>query len=328
VTTYPEPILDAPPVLRGDGEVLRVLLRRAASGSRADGNRIALVVSGGGMRAAYAGGMAHALEDAGLGGCFDVVYGSSAGAYIGASLLLGCGRGAGHIFFEDLACRAFIDPRRIGTRRPVVSLNHLIDHVLVHSKPMEWERLAASPVPLRVVATSADDLRPHTLEPATPREWKAALRATASIPLLAGPPVELHGRRWMDGSVAEPVPVLRALRDGATHVLVLLNRTGAELHQADPGTGAARWARALDRLAPGLGLIAQESRRHGPALAVLDDAAHPSRGDAHLLALTPEHDLGVHGLTIDVPRVAGATAAGYAAVAAALARIRVPARRS
>ena len=140
--------------------------------------------------------------------------------------------------------------------------------------------------------------------------------------------VELHGRRWMDGSVAEPVPVLRALRDGATHVLVLLNRTGTELRQADPGTGSGRWARALDRLAPGLGLITQESRRHGPALAVLDDAAHPSRGDAHLLALTPEHDLDVHGLTIDVPRVAGASAAGYATVAAALARMRIPAQRS
>lgn len=328
VTTHPIPILDAPTAHRGDGEVLRVLQRRAATGSRADGNRVALVISGGGMRAAYAGGMAHALEDAGLGDCFDVIYGASAGAYIGASLLLGCGHGAGHIFFEDLACRAFIDPRRLGTRRPVVSLSHLIDNVLVYSKPMDWERLAASPVPLRVVATAADDLRPHALDPATPHEWKVALRATAAIPLLAGPPVEFHGRRWMDGSVAEPVPVLRALRDGATHVLVLLNRTGTELRRSGPAPGSGRWARTLDRLAPGLGLISQESLRHGPALAVLDDVTHPSRGDANLLALSPEHDLDVHGLTIDVPRVAGAAAAGYATVAAALARMRIPAQRS
>ncbi len=324
MTAQPEPVLDALPGLPGDDEVLRALVRRRDRGDRADGRRIALVVSGGGMRGAYAGGMAHALDDAGLGGCFDVVYGSSAGAYIGAALLLGDGRGSAHIFFEDMACRAFIDPRRLSSTfrgRPMVSLDHLLDHVMVVSKPMPWDRLRDSPVPLRVVATAADDLSPHVLEPRTAEEWKLALRATAAIPLLAGPAVELHGRRWIDGSVSEPLPVLRALRDGATHVLALLNRTGPELRRADPGAGPARWARALDRLAPGLGSIAQESSRHGPVLTVLDDAAHPSRGGAHLLALVPGRDVGIQGLTIDVGRVELATRVGYETLAAALRRV-------
>jgi predicted patatin/cPLA2 family phospholipase len=306
----------APPDLPGDPEVLRALARRrdtgqCDTGERADGHRIALVVAGGGMRGAYAGGMAHALDDAGLGGCFDVVYGSSAGAYIGAALLVGDGRGAAHIFFEDMACRAFADPRRAG-RAPVVSLDHLLDHIMAVSKPMPWERLAD--VPLRVVATAADDLTAHVLEPRTPAEWKLALRATAAIPVVAGPAVELHGRRWIDGSVAEPLPVLRAVRDGATHVLALLNRTVPELRRADPGTGPARWARALDRLAPGLGSIAQESSRHGPVLAVLEDAGHPDRAGVHLLAVTPAVDEGVRGLTTDPVRVRRAAEAGYAAL--------------
>ena len=307
------------PVLPGDDEVLRALLRRRDSGSRADGNRIALAVSGGGMRGAYAGGMVHALDEAGLGDWFDVVYGSSAGAYVGAGLLLGNGRGSAHIFFEDMASRAFIDPRRF-PRRPLVSLDHLLDDVLVHSKPLHWDRLRDSPVPLRVVATAADDLQPHVLEPATAAEWKLALRATASIPLLAGPPVELHGRHWIDGSVTEPLPVLRALRDGATHVLALFTRADSELRRR-VATGPARWARALDRIAPGLGMMAQETHRHAPVLAVLDDAAHPSREGAHLLALVPGRDVGVRGLTTDVLRVHQAAKEGYAAVTAALRRI-------
>jgi predicted patatin/cPLA2 family phospholipase len=305
--------------LAGDDEVLRALLRRRAAGGRADGNRIALAVSGGGMRGAYAGGMVHALTDAGLAPYFDVVYGSPAGAFVGAGLLLGSGRGSAAIFYEDMACREFIDPRRF-PRRPLVSLDHLLDDVLVHSKPLDWEQLRDSPVPLRVVATALDDLAPHVLEPATSAEWKLALRATASIPLLAGPAVELHGRRWIDGSVGEPLPVLRALADGATHVLALFTRAESELRRGDPG-GPAGWARALDRLAPGLGHMAQESRRHAPVLAVLDDAAHPSRGDAHLLALLPERDEGVRGLTTDVARVERAAQAGYSAVVTALARV-------
>jgi len=199
-------------VLAGDVEVLRALIRRRDGGTPRggrwdDGHRIAAVVGGGGMRGAYTGGMAHALHDAGLEPFFDVVYGSSAGAYVGAALVLGDGCGAGRIFHEDMACRAFADPRRLGTRRPVVSLDHLIDEIMVSAKPMPWERLHDATVSLRVIATAVDDLTPHVLEPRTVAEWRAALRATATIPYLAGPAVELHGRRWIDGSVSEPLPV-------------------------------------------------------------------------------------------------------------------------
>ncbi|WP_219412822.1 patatin-like phospholipase family protein [Pseudonocardia nigra] len=322
MTALPEPVPDAAPALPGDDEVLRALLRRRDGDGRADGHRIALVVGGGGMRGAYSGGMVHALQDAGLADCFDVVYGSSAGAYVGAGLLLGDGRGSARIFVEDMTCRAFIDPRRLGTGRPMVSLDHLLDHILAVAKPLPWERLRDSPIPLRVVATAADDLQPHVLEPRSCADWKLALRATASIPLLAGPPVELHGRTWIDGSVTEPLPVLRALREGATHVLALVNRAAPELRRADPGAGPARWARALDRLAPGLGMMAQETHRHGPVLAVLDDAAHPSRDGAHLLALMPAQDVGVRGLTTDATRVERAALAGYATAAAALLRVQ------
>jgi predicted patatin/cPLA2 family phospholipase len=310
--------------LPGDDEVLRALLRRRERGDRTDGHRIALAVSGGGMRGAYAGGMVHALADAGLADGFDIVYGTSAGAFVGTGLLLGSGRGPAAIFYEDMACRAFIDPRRF-PRRPLVSLDHLLDHVLVHSKPLDWDRLRDSPVPLRVVATALDDLTPHVLEPRTSREWKLALRATASIPLLAGPAVELHGTRWIDGSVSDPLPVLRALDEGATHVLALVTRTVSELRRAAPTGGPARWARALDRLSPGLGRMTQGDHRHAPALAVLDDAAHPSRDGAHLLAMVPGRDEGVQGLTTDPTRVERAARTGYAAVVDALQRVQAAA---
>ena len=171
-----------------------------------------------------------------------------------------------------------------------------------------------------MLATAADDLTPHVLEPRSPAEWKTALRATAAIPLLAGPPVALHGRRWVDGSVSEPLPVLRALREGATHVLVLVNRVRVDRRQGNPGVGAAPWARVLDGLAPGLGSIAQEGRRLVPAMAVLHDAAHPSREGRHLQAIVPGTDAGVAGLTIDPARVRTATRIGYSEMTAAIER--------
>ncbi len=309
----------------GDEEVLRALLRRQRSRRHneklsADGHRIALVVNGGGMRGAYAGGMVHALDDAGLGDAFDVVYGSSAGAFVGLALLLGDGRGAAHIFFEDMASKAFIDTRRVGPRRTMVSLDHLLDSILVHSKPLPWQRLLTLDVPLKVIATAADDLSGHVLEPRTIAEWKLAMRATSTIPVLAGQAVDLHGRQWIDGSVAEPLPVLRALNDGATHVLALVNRTVTDLRRPNPVGRQARWARSLDRLAPGLGSMAQESHRLRPEMAVLDNAAHHARSQAHLLAVTPASDAGVRGLTTDPARVRAAADLGYDAMRRALQR--------
>ena len=303
-----------------DDEVLRALLRRLHTGGRSDGHRIALVIAGGGMRGAYAGGMAHAISDAGLAGEFDVVYGSSAGAYIGAALLAGHGEGAARIFFEDMASPAFIDLRRLRRRRHVVSLDHLIDQILVEQKPLPWGLLSDLPVPLQVVATAVDDLSGHVLQPRTASEWRLAMRATSSIPLLAGQPVALHGRRWIDGSVSEPVPLLRALEDGSTHVLVLMNRDVRQVRRIDTSRRPALWTRGLDQLMPGLGAMAQGGRRLEPILQVLGDPRHPSRAQRHLWVAAPDRDAGVRGLTTDPEKVELATRIGYATLTAALRR--------
>ncbi len=44
------------------------------------------------------------------------------------------------------------------------------------------------------------------------------------MPLLAGPPVELDGRRFYDAGLSESVPYRTALAQGATHILVLRSR--------------------------------------------------------------------------------------------------------
>lgn len=304
-----------------DDEVLRALVRRRDSGSKADGLRIAIVIGGGGMRGAYSGGMAHALDEAGLAGVFDAVYGSSAGAYIGAGLLLGNGRGSAHIFFENMADRAFIDLRRLRTRHPVVSLDHLLEEIMVTSHPMPWEQLRDQPVPLHVVATAVDDLTGHVLRPSTTEEWKLALRATSSIPFLAGRPVKLFGRRWIDGAVSEPLPVKRALDDGATHVLVLVNRTREELRRTPSEPGLSRWAQALDRVVRGLGAMADERRRLGPVLALLRDGEHLAKIGTRVFAVCPSTDAGIRGLTTNPHHVREAAQVGFDSCRVALARI-------
>lgn len=310
------------PHVHGDRDVLRVLLDRrdagTAPGARTDEHRVALVIGGGGMRGSYVAGMLRALDRAGLRPGFDEVYGSSSGAISAAAFLTGSAADCAACFHEDLSTPMFIDMRRLGTRRPVVRLDHLLDEVLRNRKPLDWASLGHTSAPLRVVATDTADLRPYELTGMeTVAQWRQALQASASIPLLAGPPVSYGGRRWVDGSVGEPLAMARALRGGATHVLVMLPRGNEAIH-SDADAGLSLWARTLDRIIPGLGTVAQGSRRYGADLLIVTDAAHPERGPGHLMAIGPARSADVGALCVEAGPVASAVRIGDESVTAAI----------
>ncbi len=58
----------------------------------------------------------------------------------------------------------------------------------------------------------------------TKRELWDAILASSRMPLAGGPPVEIDGRRYIDGGMGAPIPVAEALAAGATHVLALQTR--------------------------------------------------------------------------------------------------------
>ena len=238
--------------------VLDVLAERRAHGStpgvRKDDHRVALVIEGGGSRAAYSTGMIGVIHERGLAECFDAVYGSSAGALNGAWLLCGRAPEAMAGWTAPGVMRRVMDSRRVVRGRPVVDLDFLINVLYTHLLPIDFAAVLANPVSLHPLGTDAADGRPVDLAALIRdvRTLKDALRATSCLPVMAGPPVELDGgRRFLDGGVAEPVPIRTALGDGATHALIL--RTRRLDDQSEPpgalaGRLTSRWFR---RHAPG-----------------------------------------------------------------------------
>jgi len=110
--------------------------------------------------------------------------------------------------------------------RPVVDVRTLIEVLYQTDWPMDFASVLASTVEYHPLATDAatgesTDLRPLIADPA---ELRLALRASASLPFLAGPPVRLRDRRFYDAGVAESIPFRTPLAQGATHVLVLRSR--------------------------------------------------------------------------------------------------------
>ena len=219
-------------------EVLRVLGERARVGSlpgdRRDGFRVALAIEGGGMRGTISAGMALALDELGLVSAFNAVYGASAGAITGAWLL---SRPQGlRGWTEPAYARAFIRRSALLRGRPVADIRALIEELYQTTFPMDFDAVLASPVEFHPLATDAatgqsTDLRPLCGSPA---ELRLALRASAALPLLAGPPVQLDGRRFYDAGLSESVPYRTALAQGATHVLALRSRRDATVAATEP----------------------------------------------------------------------------------------------
>lgn len=205
------------------------------------------------MRGVISAGMVSALEALGCGTLFDAVYGSSAGAINAAYFLAGQAKLGTRIYYEDINNKTFIDLRRIWQRRPVLNLDFLMDDVLTRRKPLAVDAVLAAKSPLSVIATDVDAERTQVFERfQDARDLLGALRASATMPIVAGGPFPYRGRRYLDASIIEPIPLPTAEAYGHTHVLVLLTRGGAMRKRAsalDRYFVAPRLRRISERLA-------------------------------------------------------------------------------
>lgn len=304
--------------------VLDVLaLRRAEAstpGARHDGHRLALIIEGGGSRAAYSTGMIGVLHELGLVDGFDAVFGSSAGALNGAWLLCGRAPEAMAGWTAPGVMRRVMDTRRAVRGRPVVDLDYLINELYTHLLPIDFAAVLANPVSLHPLATDAADGRSVDLASLIHDvgTMKDALRASSCLPVMAGPPVDLgNGRRFLDGGVAEPIPIRTALAQGASHALVLRTRRLDDPSEP-PGSLAGRvTTRWFRRHAPGA-LHAWDSR---PRRTVEDERFLAGRPSV-LQIRPPLGSPSVSRIATDPVLLGSAVAIGHAAASVALKSLR------
>ncbi|MET8154311.1 patatin-like phospholipase family protein [Actinoplanes sp. NPDC049668] len=201
-----------------------VLLERRRTGNTDDGATVALVIEGGGMRGIVSAAMAAVIEREGLLPSIDMIVGTSAGAVNAATLAVGAAEAMAASYAEVFTSPEFIDLRRFALGRPVIDGPRIVSRVdelfdLGSAAGTDWAgRLA-------MVATDVDTGRAEALSDFTDRaDLIASLHASGLLPMLAGDPVELRGRRWLDGGIVEAVPVVAAAVRGATHAIVLATR--------------------------------------------------------------------------------------------------------
>lgn len=250
----------------------------------------ALVIEGGGMRAAYANGVLAAFEEAGH-TAFDAVYGTSAGGALAAWFTAGQAREAA------LTWRYADDARILSYARFFLGQGPLLDHerlfeiVYQQDHPLDTDAIEAADHPVIVTVTDADtgELHYRDIRQGPVLEW---LKATGRLPLGTGDPVELEGRRWLDGGLVEPVPLAKPIEDGADHITLILNRSTTR-RKSEPWIVEKLVARKFPALE---GLITEHHALYEKSLALLED---PPAG-VELQVIRPTEDLPLHRLSRDL----------------------------
>ena len=178
--------------------VIDLLMSRKSQGSipgnRQDDFRVGLAVEGGGMRGVLSAAMLAALVDYDLADCFDAVYAYSAAAVNAVYFASGGGWHSLSIYYDELIGSEFISYGRFARGGPLVSLDFVLDVVLEQRNPLDYQRVIDSQVELHLIASSIDQLKPVAFKKFTTKEEvRSALKASACIPLVAGPPAIRHG---------------------------------------------------------------------------------------------------------------------------------------
>ena len=274
------------------------------------------------MRGAVSGGMALALDELGLAGAFDAAYGSSAGTLNAMWLVSGRVRDGIPTWVDPTLVGELISHRRALRRRPVVDVYGLVEERYERLSPGLFGAVLASRTELHPIATDVDTGQPVDLhaEIRDERTLRLALRASATLPLLAGPPVELGGRRLMDAGLSAAIPFRAAMNDGATHVLILRSRRAGEAVVPPGRISGALTARALGRIGPNVrqAFLTRVEREHEDEAELARHDEDPHR-TPHILSIRPAPGSPVPGrLERDVDVVRAGLEAGRKAAQAVL----------
>lgn len=249
--------------------------------SRLGNKQRALVAEGGGMRGAYVGGVLSSIAKAAGRDYFDRVYGVSAGAFSGSLFVAGQPDTITHIWREKLNEDKFLNWSNAFLLRPIMDLDYLVGLLEGGKTYLDLKALKNSKTKLSVVATDYKTGHPEYLE-GNSGDVLDKLKASSALKFLYNTSVYIDGRRYIDGSYADGLPVLRAIADGYKQIVVVRSRPKHESTKAI--SLLARWAhfpfsRALRQSA------ARKADNYARALEMIQN---PPKG-VNIYQIAPDH---------------------------------------
>lgn len=184
---------------------------------------LGLVVEGGASRTVYSCGVLDALLEQGV--MADNFYGVSAGIAFGVSYCTGQ-KGRNRKLVEDY----YVTKKYSGVHHMLRPRNRSFfnldyDFGTIPNELLYFDYDAYKRFPGRMVAVVTDLETGRPCYPDLPRDDREFqyLRASCALPLLF-PPIEIDGRKYMDGGISDSIPFRQALDEGCDKVIVILTR--------------------------------------------------------------------------------------------------------
>lgn len=183
--------------------------------------KIGLVLEGGGMRGIYTIGVLDCLMDEKFRA--DYVIGVSAGACNGLSYVSGQKGRAFRTNTEYISDSRYLSVKNYIKTKSLFGMDFLFEEIPNKLIPFDYEALNHSSCEFTVGVTDVITGRSKYFDKSHIESKNIVLRASSSLPVFA-PIVEYQGGKYLDGGVADSIPVKKALEDGCDKVIVVLTR--------------------------------------------------------------------------------------------------------
>lgn len=180
-----------------------------------------LILEGGGMRGVYTAGILDAFLEENIE--FSSIYGVSAGSCHACSYLSKQkGRAYRTLvdYLDDPDCCGVRSYVKTGNVFGVDLLYSQIPNVL---DPFDYEQFEKYPGKFFAVLTNVDTGEPEYIRVRDLKKQIWAIRASSSLPLLSKTLV-VHGHHYLDGGIADSIPILRSMEAGNVKNVVVLTR--------------------------------------------------------------------------------------------------------
>lgn len=182
---------------------------------------IGLVLEGGGMRGVYTSGVHEYLLQQGI--HYQYVVGVSAGASNSCTYVarqIGRGRRVNLDYLNDWR---YMGLRSLLFQGSYFGLDFLFGDIPEKLDLFDFDTFYNSPGVFKIGATNCITGKVDYFDKHEVTKGLKHLKASCSLPLLS-PIVEIDGIPYLDGGIAEPIPVRKALADGCEHVVVVLTQ--------------------------------------------------------------------------------------------------------
>ena len=183
---------------------------------------VGLVLEGGGMRGIFTAGVLDFFLDFGI--RFDYIIGSSAGASNGLSYASGQRGRARALNSDFLEKYSYIGFMRLLKSGCIMDYKLLFEDIPLRLYPFDFDSYISRQPRYIMCATSCADGCAHYFEKCSSYERTIAIcRASCSMPFLC-PIAKVDGECFLDGGIADSIPLAKSIADGNLRNVVVLTR--------------------------------------------------------------------------------------------------------